>query len=217
MSSRAKRLLARVNRTDVEIALDSYLADKDSKLILKLPSWEHFKKIIGKDQNARTMFVEMYTAEGNLLAALDHDPKGFETALQHALQQIQQNLYTPWGQVNQMPMCQVVALLFAATDTRATTNINSFYMVTNLFYQQNIQQGFKANAGARKLLVQFFEQRTDQNTMRAGHPDCDAAGYEGNGAHRVENGDQQKHASLVAGNGPHRRGQTRHQGQHQGH
>jgi hypothetical protein len=165
VSSRAKRLLALVNRTEVEIALDSYLADKDSKLILKLPSWERFKKIIGEDQNARTMFVEMYTTEGNLLAALDHDPKAFETTFSTRLQQIQQNLYTPWGQVNPVPMSQVVALLFAATDTRASLNINSFYMVTNLFYQQNIQQGFKANAGARKLLVQFFEQRSDQNTM----------------------------------------------------
>ena len=165
VSSRAKRLLALVTRTDVEIALDSYLADKDSKLILKLPSWERFKKIIGEDQTARTMFVEMYTTEGNLLAALDHDPKAFETAFSTRLQQIQQNLYTPWGQVNPVPMSQVVALLFAATDTRASLNINSFYMVTNLFYQQNIQQGFKANAGARKLLAQFFEQRSDQNTM----------------------------------------------------
>jgi hypothetical protein len=165
ISSRAKRLLALANRTDIEIALDAFLADKDTKLILKLPSWERYKKVLGDDANARAMFVEMYTMEGPLLADLERDPKGFETKFSARVQQIQQNLYTPWGRVNQVPMGQVVALLFAATDSRATVNINSFYMMTNLFYQQNIQQGFKGNTGARKLLAQFFEQRADQNTM----------------------------------------------------
>src|SRR5205823_2807555 len=97
--------------------------------------------------------------------SLEREPKNFDTIFTTRCQQIQQNLYTPFGQVNHVPMGQVVALLFAATDQRATTNINSFYMMTNLLYQQNIQQGFKSNAGARQLLVQFFEQRSDQNTL----------------------------------------------------
>ncbi len=166
VSTRANRLLALVNRTEIEIALDAFLADKDTKLILKLPSYERYKKILGDDQAARTLFVEMYTTEGGLLASLERDPKGFQTTFATRVQQIQQHLYTPWGQVNQIPLGQVVALLFVATDSRATTDLNSFYLMMNLFYQQNIQQGFKANAGARKLLVEFFEKRSDQNTQQ---------------------------------------------------
>ncbi len=165
VKNRAKRLLEHLNRTEVEIALDAYLANKDASLILKLPSWERYKKIIGEDEAARNTFVEMHTTEGNLLAALDHDPKKFEDVFNMRVQQIQQSLYGRWGPGESIPMSQVIALLFVATDARAKVNINSFYMMTNLFYQQNIQQGFKANAGARKLLVQFFETRTDQNTM----------------------------------------------------
>ena len=165
ISSRSKRLLALATRTEIEVALDAFLADKETKLILKLPSYERFKKTLGDDASARALFVEMYTTEGDLLAGLERDPKKFEAAFNNRCQQIQQNLYTPWGHVNPVPMGQIVALLFAATDSRVTTNINSFYMVTNLLYQQNIQQGFKSNAGARKLLAQFFEQRSDQNTM----------------------------------------------------
>jgi hypothetical protein len=165
ISSRSKRLLALATRSDIEVALDSFLADKDTKLILKLPAWERFKKVLGDDQSARTLFVEMYTTEGCLLASLEREPKNFDQTFTTRCQQIQQNLYTPFGQVNQIPMGQMVALLFAATDPRTTTNINSFYLLTNLLYQQNIQQGFKSNAGARKLLAEYFEQRADQNTM----------------------------------------------------
>jgi hypothetical protein len=165
ISMRSRRLLALATRSEVEIALDAFLADKDTKLILKLPSYDRYKKIVGDDQASRVMFVEMYSLEGHLLALADNDPKGFETAFQARCQQIQQTLYTPQGQLNPVPLSQVVALLFAATENKAQVNINSFYMVSNLLYQQNVQQGFKNHTGARKLLAQFFEQRTDENTM----------------------------------------------------
>jgi hypothetical protein len=165
VKSRAKRLLDHLNRTEVEVALDVYLANKDASLILKLPSWERYKKIIGEDETSRNLFVEMYTMEGNLLTALDGDQKKFEDLFAARIQQIQQTLYGRWGQPDAIPMSQVVALLFVATDARAKVNINSFYLMTSLFHPENIQKGFKTNAGARKLLVEFFETRTDQNTM----------------------------------------------------
>lgn len=165
ISSRSKRLLALATRSETEVALDAFLADKDTKLILKLPAWERFKKVVGDDANARALFVEMHTTEGGLLAGLERDPKTFEQTFNARCQQIQQNLYTPFGQINPIPMGQIVALLFAATDARATTNLQSFYVLTSLLQQQTIQQGFKANNGARKLLAQFLERHLDQNTM----------------------------------------------------
>src|SRR5260370_1667334 len=62
---------------------------------------------------------------------------------------------------------QVVALLFVASDPRVTFDINMFYMMTNFLYQPNIQQGFKADPGSRKILASFIEKRaTDQNTLQ---------------------------------------------------
>lgn len=164
--SRSKRLLERVNRTDVEVAIDTYLADKDTNLILKLPAWERYKKYAGDDKATRGMFVEMYTTEGNLLGLVERDPKAFEQAFQTRLQDIQRNLYTPWGARGApVEMSQIVALLFLATDARITTDLSSFYVLTSLCCQQNLRQSFETNGVARKLLVQFFELRADQNTL----------------------------------------------------
>jgi hypothetical protein len=55
--------------------------------------------------------------------------------------------------------------LFLATDPRAGDNLQSFYALNNLFYQQNIQQAFKDNAGSRKLLVSFLETRSNPSTV----------------------------------------------------
>ena len=60
--------------------------------------------------SGRALFVEMYTMEGNLLSNLERDPKKFETLFNARCQEIQQNLYTPFGQVNQIPVGQVVAI-----------------------------------------------------------------------------------------------------------
>jgi hypothetical protein len=164
--SRSKRLLDLVNRTDVEIAIDTYLADKDTNLILKLPAWERYKKYAGDDQASRSVFVGMYTNEGNLLGLLERDPKTFQTAFVARLQDIQRSMYTPWGgRGTPLEVGQVIALLFAATDSRISTDVTSFYLLTNLCCQQNIRQSFESNVCARKLLVQFFEQRNDQNTQ----------------------------------------------------
>ena len=92
------RLLALAKRTDIEIALDSFLADKDTKLILKLPSYERQREGFSATTPLPTLFVEMYTTEGTLLAALEaRSQEPSRRRSPPACQQIQQNLYTPWG------------------------------------------------------------------------------------------------------------------------
>src|SRR5437016_5694651 len=52
-------LLRLATRTDTEIALEDYLLKKDSKGLLKLPSWARFSKYVGADDSAKRLFVEM--------------------------------------------------------------------------------------------------------------------------------------------------------------
>jgi hypothetical protein len=165
ISRRCERLLALATRSDTEIALDTFLQNKDDKLLLKLPAWTRFSEMAGKDDAARMLFVDMYSSEGALLDALDKDPKNFGPTFNTRVQQLQQVLWTPWGAQGNVTLGQVVGLLFAASDSRMTFDINSFYMMTNFLYQQNIQQAFRNDAGSRKILAGFIEKRSDQNTL----------------------------------------------------
>ena len=162
---RCGRLLELVSRSETEIALSDFLGNKNSALLMKLPAWDRFSKLVGKDDPARRLFVEMYCSEGTMLAELDRRPQEFAPRFQAHVLDIQRNLHTPFGQANPISHARVVALLFMATDPRAGDNLQSFYALNNLFYQQNVQQAFKGNAGSRKLLVSFLESRSNPATV----------------------------------------------------
>jgi hypothetical protein len=166
LSSRCKRLLELAQRTDTEVALALYMSKHDDSRLLKLPSWDRFSKMIGTDGTAKKLYVDMYCAESTMLSDMDRNPREFGPRLLAHLQEIQRNMYTPFGRANPIPHHRVLALLFMATDPNVTKDIQSFYLLNNLFYQQHIQQGFRDNAGSRKLLMAFLEQRNNANTAQ---------------------------------------------------
>jgi hypothetical protein len=163
---RCRRLLDLALRSDTEIALAEYLANKSSARLLKLPSWGRFSKMVGKDDVAKRLFVDMFCSEGTMLAELEtQQPQQFATRLQGRLMEIQRTMWTPAGQASPPPHGQVVALLFMATDARLGDNVQSFYALNNLFYQPTVQQSFKNDPGSRKLLVSFLETRSNPTTI----------------------------------------------------
>jgi hypothetical protein len=165
ISGRAKRLLALATRTDIEVALDAFLADKDTKHLLKLPAWDRFKKLFGEDANARALFVEMYVTEGRLLAALEREPEKFDATLNARCKQFQQPQDKHARDDDVATMGRVVAILFAATDGRAAKKPDRVepwhYTLTEMVYRQNVQKEFRSSAAARKLLALYFEQRAE--------------------------------------------------------
>lgn len=163
---RSERLLELAQRSDTEVALALFMSKKDDSLILKLPSFDRFSKMVGKDDPSKRLFVDMYCTEGTMLAELDRDPKGFSTKFTTHCQKIQQNLYTPWGQANPLPHHQVLALLFMATDASVSKDIQTFYMMNNMFYQPSVKQGFTDNPNSRKLLMAFLESRNNAQTSQ---------------------------------------------------
>jgi hypothetical protein len=142
------------------------MSKKDDSKLMKLRSWDRFSKLIGKDDAAKKLYVDMYCAEGSLLAELDRAPKEFNARFTAHCQEIQRNLYTPFGQANPIPHYRVVALLFMGTDANVGKDIQTFYMINNLLHQPLVQQGFRQSAGSRKLLMSFLEERTTAQTSQ---------------------------------------------------
>lgn len=163
---RCEHLLELARRSETEIALSLFLTKQDASKLMKLPSWDRFAKLIGGDDDAKRIFVDMYCIEGSLLAELDRAPKDFNTRFMAHCQDIQRNLYTPFGQVNPISHNRVVALLFMATDPNVSRDLQTFYMLYNLFHQPSVQAGFRESAGSRKLLMTYLEQRTTPQTSQ---------------------------------------------------
>jgi hypothetical protein len=126
---RCRQLLELALRSDTEVALADFLGNKNSGLLLKLPAWDRFSKLVGKDAAARHLFVDMYCQEGTMLAELDTRPQEFPAKFQAHLQEIQRNLYTPWGQARPTPLptarsspcCSWPPTPAPATTSRAST------------------------------------------------------------------------------------------------
>jgi hypothetical protein len=72
---RARRILAVVVEADFQRRLSAFSADVDGKLNLSMPGWTAFKRLVGSDQAARDVFVEMQQANAPLLEAYEQGPK----------------------------------------------------------------------------------------------------------------------------------------------
>jgi len=162
---RCQELLTHINRSELEVALDAFLADKDTKLISKVPAWSRYRKLIGEDEPARALFVEMCCAESALLDALEKDRKGASNRVMTRCQEIFQQLYTPQGQRGTVSLGQVVALMYAATDDTYQVQPQAIYQLNSLLYQQEPRQGFTNNQAARRLLVAYVQQRSNDPNM----------------------------------------------------
>jgi hypothetical protein len=162
---RCQELLTHLNRSELEVALDAFLADKDTKLINKVPAWSRYRKLIGDDEAARALFVEMCCSEAPLLDALEKDHKGASNRVMNRCQEIFQQLYTPQGVRGTVTLGQVVALMYAATDSTYQVQPQAIYQLNSLLYQQEPRQGFTSNSAARKLLVAYVQQRSEDQNM----------------------------------------------------
>jgi hypothetical protein len=167
ISKRCKDLLALATRTEADVALDALLMDKDSRLILKLPAYERFKKIYGDDQAARVLYIDIYTREGALLAGLERDPTQFEKAFRDRCREVQKDVIEALqkNQPNPVPVSEIEALLFAATDPRGSTDREAFVVFVHLLRLDPYREGFTKSLGARKVLTEFLKLRANGETM----------------------------------------------------
>ncbi len=66
----ARRLVALIDRTEFRRRLEAFAADTEDRQNLTLPGWDQFRKLVGGDPAARTLFVDMQQQEGVLIAAV---------------------------------------------------------------------------------------------------------------------------------------------------
>jgi hypothetical protein len=159
-------LLDRALRSELTVALDAFLEDRQEKHVLKLPAWDRFSKIAGTDQTAKALFVEMCCSEAPLFDALEKNPGEANKTFLARAQQLQQSLFNRVGPRGTVSLGQVTALLFIATDSRLQLDIQAHYPIYNLANQPQPRTGFQNNAVARKLLVAYLEHRTDPNLLQ---------------------------------------------------
>jgi hypothetical protein len=161
------RLLALARRSDVEAALDAFLQNADDRPLRKLAAWPRFAQAFGTDPEARSLFVEMHTAELPLLEALGRDPGEVGARLAGRCRQLQELLsqrLTPAASV--AGRGTVAALLFLATDDRVTTDSNAAGVICSLLYQPAPTQWLHDSPGARRLLAALAEKHGDPSTQQ---------------------------------------------------
>jgi hypothetical protein len=159
-------LLERATRSDLTVALDAFLEDRQEKHVLQLPAWGRFSKLAGTDPAAKALFVEICCTEAALMDALEKDPNDASKKFAARSQQLQQALFNRGGPRASMTLGQVAALLFIATDSRLQLDAQAQYPIYTLVNQPQPREGFQNNRIARKLLVTYLEGRTDPNLLQ---------------------------------------------------
>jgi hypothetical protein len=165
---RCQELLAVATRTEMEIALDDYLADGDTKHLLKVPAWKNFSKVVGDSASSRNLFVKMCSAEGSLLALAEKDPKAASAKLSQRCMEMQQMVRTGLGiQTNMVSTENLAVFLYLGADSRINSAAGNthFTYVYNFLNQQPAKQTFENDAAARKLLVNYVKNNKNTATI----------------------------------------------------
>ena len=70
----ARRLITLIDQSEFSRRLADFAADVEGKRGITLPGWEKFQTLVGHDEAARMLFVEMQRQEASLLAQILDEP-----------------------------------------------------------------------------------------------------------------------------------------------
>jgi hypothetical protein len=154
-------LLKLALRSELEVALDAYLADGEEKHFLKLKAWEPLRQVIGADAAARSFFVAMACSEPDLLEKVGQKESVVEEQLTQRCVQLLQSLRGTSGTRATISLEQVAVLLYVAGDPGLTPSAQVHNSIHTLLLQPGPRTGLETNTAARKLLVRYFQRRTD--------------------------------------------------------
>ena len=73
----ARRLVALIDQSEFSRRLAEFAADVDGRRGVTLPGWKEFGELVGRDEAARNLFVEMQREEAPLLTQAFDRPDGF--------------------------------------------------------------------------------------------------------------------------------------------
>ncbi|MBY0527858.1 MAG: hypothetical protein K2R98_30960 [Gemmataceae bacterium] len=158
---RCEKILIVVLDLDFKARVDAFLADKEGKQEHQLAGWKRYRKLVGEDQAARELFVDMLKSNGELMEDAEARPKQAGDRAAYRCQYLMQSLYSGVPGRQQLTLGDVATMLFVASDPDVTVPMQTRQLMCNFLYQQVFRQALTngpRSPHVRKLLGAWMTQ-----------------------------------------------------------
>ena len=136
---RCRRILTVILNDDFQQRLEQFAADLNPAVDHGLPGWHRFGSLVGTDQPARALFVEMQRAEPELLQLAHQNPFKASKYLFARCRQLQQRLDQRHRSTHQGSVGTIAALLYVSTDPNTEISQQTASILNNSCYQRHVQ------------------------------------------------------------------------------
>jgi hypothetical protein len=177
---RTSRLLPKAGADDLAARLETFLADKDGKFDHDLPGLKQYRTVVGKDEKARSLFVEFVKSPYNveLLQSLDRGATEGGRAISdrrtHLFSKMQhRNIGGRISQPQQIEFADLACLMFAESVTPSKEIPRGMWnhITGATFLQQPASMNTLSNANSphaeayRRIIGQWLETRDDAQDL----------------------------------------------------
>ena len=150
---RCERILSVVRENEMSNRLEAFLSDHDPQKDYGLSGWKYVQVKLGNTPETRSLFVDMYQSEPELLSACEKGGKSIQEMLSDRVRALEQHLQLfP----QDMPIGSAATMLMLAADDRVQYNMNAGRLV----YSFSQFPAFRASVTAgthRELLRSMME------------------------------------------------------------
>lgn len=163
-------ILSDVMEGEFQQRVQAFLADTEDKQQHRIPGWERYRETVGKDADARKLFVEMLKAERGLLESTAAGPAAAGEGLTLRLRQLMQAMQSPDPKIRKIPSLGTTAtLLFVLCDPQVELqNPNEDSYLQNFIQQGEFQKALTEGPfkpGVRKLVGQWMLRPGSDNNL----------------------------------------------------
>ena len=161
---RCRLLLRDVLELDFERRVQRFKEDANQTRHHDLPGWKDFQQRVGKDEEARQLYLQMLKSEAGLLAAAQASSSAAEEALRMRFFKTYNEIRGDNGTRKMPPTGTVAALMFVCNDSKLKLpdKLKGYtYWSTVIFgsgeFPQILRKGDKQNNAARKLVAEWIK------------------------------------------------------------
>lgn len=123
---RCERILSVVRENEMSNRLEAFLSDHDPQKDYGLSGWKYVQVKLGNTPETRSLFVDMYQSEPELLSACEKGGKSIQEVLSDRVRALEQHLQLfP----QDMPIGSAATVLMLAADDRMQYNMNAGRLV----------------------------------------------------------------------------------------
>jgi hypothetical protein len=163
---RSVRILGQIRELDLQRRLEAFLSGKDSEEYA-LPAWSRFGKTYGDSAPSRRLFVDLQRADPELMQALEQGPP---TAVELVGQRVQQHQQAMQLGQRQLPLMQIVTLMFVAAEADVEIPSPTMSMVLNFCQQQALRDALNDPTKRelpRQMLGALIRRSEDNSAYQA--------------------------------------------------